>query len=317
MDREATMTIEGRLLDLVDSPLSDLTLEVWLGGQWMTNVSSDETGLFTAIYPVPADAELGPVSLEIRFTGTTFYLPSNATGTWTIYSPILVTVSMESPVAVGQNTTITGSVVDNQLAGIPGHTVELEVEGLIIATVVTNAEGGFTFLWNVPDTFSFGNHTLFANADAQGYYRSNTGNTSFFLAHRSDVTLIFDDGKDATRGNFWLLSGRLFDIDSVNNDGLSEMQLSLRLDDVEIATLVTESDGSWSTPILATSDLARGNHLFTIFFEGTEAHLGTRSNRHGNRMGQMQKSPSMQPLPTSWSVPIPPFGTDHTDWFSL
>ena len=277
VDREATMTIEGRLLDLVDSPLSDLTLEVWLGGQWMTNVSSDETGLFTAIYPVPADAELGPVSLEIRFTGTTFYLPSNATGTWTIYSPILVTVSMESPVAVGQNTTITGSVVDNQLAGIPGHTVELEVEGLIIATVVTNAEGGFTFLWNVPDTFSFGNHTLFANADAQGYYRSNTGNTSFFLAHRSDVTLIFDDGKDATRGNFWLLSGRLFDIDSVNNDGLSEMQLSLRLDDVEIATLVTESDGSWSTPILATSDLARGNHLFTIYFEGTEAHLGTQS----------------------------------------
>jgi hypothetical protein len=97
------------------------------------------------------------------------------------------------------------------------------------------------------------------------------------LAHRSDVTLIFDEGKDVTRGNFWALSGRLFDIDSVNNDGLSGMELSLRLDDVEIATFVTESDGSWSTLVPATSDLTRGNHLFTIFFEGTEAHLGTQA----------------------------------------
>ena len=277
VDREATMTLQGRLLDLVDAPLTNLTVEVWLDGQWMTNVSTDETGLFTAVYPVPADAQLGPLTLEIRFTGTTFYLPSNASGTWTVYSPILITVSMESPVAVGQNTTITGSVVDNQLTGVSGHIVDLEVEGLIIATIETDAEGRFTFDWNVPDTFGFGNHTLFANADAQGYYRSNSGNTSFFLAHRSDVTFIFDDGKDATRGNLWTLSGRLFDIDSVNNDGLSGMDLSLRLDDVEIATLITGDDGSWSTLVPATSDLARGNHIFTIYFEGTEAHLGAQA----------------------------------------
>ena len=195
VDREASMTIEGRLLDLVDAPLGNLTVEVWLGGQWMTNVTTDETGLFIAIYPVPADAPLGPISLETRFTGTTFYLPSDATGLWDIYSQILVQVEMESPVAVGQNTTITGTVVDNQLLGISGHTVDLEVEGLIIATLVTDSEGAFTFTWNVPDTFGFGNHTLFANVDAQGYYRSNTGNTTFFLAHRSDVTLILDDGK--------------------------------------------------------------------------------------------------------------------------
>jgi len=278
VDREATMTLEGRLLDLVDAPLPNLTVEVWLDGQWMTNVTTNGTGLFIAIYPVPAGAQLGPIPLEIRFTGTTFYLPSNASGTWTIYSPILVTVTMESPLAVGQNVTITGTVVDNQLIGISGHAVDLEVEGLIIATIVTDAEGEFTFAWNVPDTFGFGNQTLFANVDSQGYYRSNSGNTSFFLAHRSGMTFIFDNSKDATRGETWNLSGRLFDIDSVNNDGLSEMELSLRLDDVEIATLVTEGDGSWFTVVLATLDLARGNHLFTIYFEGTDAHLGTQAD---------------------------------------
>ena len=278
VDREASMTIEGRLLDLVDSPLGGLTVEVWLGGQWMTNVTTDGSGLFVAVYPVPADAPLGPISLETRFTGTTFYLPSNATGIWDIYSQILVQVEMESPVAVGQNTTITGSVADNQLVGVSGHTVDLEVEGLIIATLVTDSEGEFTFTWNIPDTFGFGNHTMYANVDAQGYYRSNSGNTTFFLAHRSDVTLVFDDGKDATRGNLWTLSGRLFDIDTVNNDGLSGMDLSLRLDDVEIQTLVTEEDGSWSAIVPATMDLTRGNHQFTIFFAGTDAHIGSQSS---------------------------------------
>ncbi|MBT5391237.1 MAG: transglutaminase domain-containing protein, partial [Euryarchaeota archaeon] len=103
VDREASMTLQGRLLDLVDSPLENLTVEVWLGGQWMTNVTTDDTGLFTAVYPVPSDAQLGPISLEIHFTGTTFYLPSNATGIWTVYSQVLVSVSMDTPVAVGQN----------------------------------------------------------------------------------------------------------------------------------------------------------------------------------------------------------------------
>ena len=75
----------------------------------------------------------------------------------------------------------------------------------------------------------------------------------------------------------WTLSGRLYDIDTVNNDGLSGMDLSLRLDDVEVASLVTESDGSWSALVPATMDLARGDHLFQIVFEGTEAHLGAQA----------------------------------------
>ena len=76
VNREEVMTIEGLLLDLVDNPLPNLTIEVWLDGDFMTNVDTDEDGLFTAIYPVSADAELGPVLLEIRFNGSTFYLPS-------------------------------------------------------------------------------------------------------------------------------------------------------------------------------------------------------------------------------------------------
>jgi len=63
----------------------------------------------------------------------------------------------------------------------------------------------------------------------------------------------------------------------VNNDGLADMELSLRLDDVELMTLTTQEDGSWSAIVPATMDLLRGDHLFTIYFEGTQAHLGAQS----------------------------------------
>ena len=103
VNREEVMTIEGILYDLVDNPLPNLTIEVWLDGEFMTNVDTDDNGVFTAVYPVPADAALGPVLLEIKFEGSSFYLPSYTNGTWNIFSHIVLTVEIPETVAVGQN----------------------------------------------------------------------------------------------------------------------------------------------------------------------------------------------------------------------
>ena len=272
-DRETTMTIQGRLLDVVDNPLPNMTIEIWLGGQWLTNTTTDEIGEFSAVHPVPADAPLGPVALETRFTGTVAYLPSNATGLWEIFSPVLVTVDISSPVAVNETVTITGSVVDNQLMGIANHEVQLVVEGIVINTLSTDDNGDFTFQWVVPDIFDFGNRTLVAEVAPQGYYRSGEGNVSFFLSHRSWVTLLFDDGIDATRGDTWELSGRLYDFDTVDRDGLVGFELLVQLDGNTLFTTTTGADGAWSATVPATMDLTRGDHTITVVFEGTQAHL--------------------------------------------
>ena len=276
-DRETTMTIQGRLLDLVDNPLANLTIEIWLGGQWLTNTTTDETGEFSAVHPVPADAQLGPVVLETRFTGTVAYLPSNASGLWEIFSPVLVTVDISSPVAVNQTVAITGSVVDNQLDGVPNHEVQLVVEGIVITTLTTDANGDFAFDWIVPDIFDFGNRTLVAEVAPQGFYRSGEGNTTFFLSHRSWVTLVFEDGIDATRGDTWELSGRLYDYDTVDRDGLVGFDLLINLDGTTLLTTTTGADGAWSATIPATMDLSRGAHTITVVFEGTQAHLAAQA----------------------------------------
>ncbi|MDA8530395.1 hypothetical protein N9K54_03600, partial [Candidatus Poseidonia alphae] len=155
-DRESTMTLEGQLVDLVDNSLPNLTIGIWLDGEWLTNTTTDENGYFIAVHPVPADAQLGPLSVEIRFTGTVAYLPSNATGVWEIFSPILVTVDMTSPVAVNETVTVSGTVVDNQLLGIAGHEVQLVVEGIVITSITTDENGAFSYDWFVPDIFGCG-----------------------------------------------------------------------------------------------------------------------------------------------------------------
>jgi protocatechuate 3,4-dioxygenase beta subunit len=272
-DRETTMTIQGRLLDVVDNPLSDMTIEIWLGGQWLTNTTTDELGEFSAVHPVPSDAPLGPVTLETRFTGTVAYLPSNASGLWEIFSPVLVTVDMSSPVAVNQTVSITGSVVDNQLVGVADHDVQLVVEGILIGTLITDSNGDFTFDWLVPDIFDFGNQTLVAEVAPQGYYRGGEGNATFFLSHRSWVTLLFEDGIDATRGDTWVLNGRLYDFDTVDREGLVGFELLVQLDGNTLFTTTTVADGAWSATVPATMDLERGDHTITVLFEGTQAHL--------------------------------------------
>ncbi len=275
VNREEVMTIEGLLLDLVDNPLPNLTIEVWLDGDFMTNVDTDEDGLFTAIYPVSADAELGPVLLEIRFNGSTFYLPSYTNATWNIFSHIVLSVEVPETVAVGQNITITGSVADNQLNPIAGHQVELIIEGITITSVTTDSSGAFSYDWTVSDLFEFGNRTITAYSGSQGYYRANSTNATFFLAHRADMTVSFDSNAQVTRGELWEMSGRLFDIDSLTNEGLENEILEIYLDGELVATTQTTTNGDWSAIIFATQDLSRGLHEIEIVFPGTLSHIGT------------------------------------------
>ena len=245
----------------------------------MTNVTTDATGLFTAVIPVPADAELGPISLDTRFNGTVFYLPSEASGTWTVFSQILVSVSVPSPLAVTDTTTITGSVLDNQLQPIEGHVVELKVDGFVLTQVTTGADGTYSYEWTVQDFFNFGDNLLEANVIAQGYYREGSANQSFFLAHRSAMTLEFDDGTDATRGDFWTFSGRLYDIDTVDQDGIDNENVLVYLDGEYVTTVTTGSDGTFAGQVFAGMDLERGNgHTIQVVFEGTQEHLSTLTN---------------------------------------
>ena len=96
-------------------------------------------------------------------------------------------------------------MVDNQLTGIPNHEVQLVVEGIVINTLPTDANGDFTYEWVVLDIFDL-NRTLVAEVAPQGYYRSGEGNVSSSSAIA--VVTLLEDGIDATGrylGSQWTL----------------------------------------------------------------------------------------------------------------
>ena len=278
VDREEALTVQGRLLDLVDNPLQSETIEIWLGGVFLTNVTTGSDGSFTAIHPVPADADLGPVLLETRFTGTLEYLPSSNNGTWNIYSKIAVQVNIDSPLAVEELTTLDGFVGDNQLNPLENMIVLVSVDGISIGNATTDENGNFTLTWQIPNIYADGNHTVTAEVPAQGWYRAGTGNTTFFLAHRTGMTVGISE-KDVTRDDFWEITGSLYDIDTALNDGLPGETITIYIGSEPVATVVTSLNGEFSTSIRAESSYSRGIHLMSFVFEGSSGHLPVEINQ--------------------------------------
>ena len=187
-------------------------------------------------------------------------------------------VNVESPLAVEQVTTIDGFVGDNLLNPLEGMTVLLSIEGVPIGNATTDANGNYTVDWQIPNIFADGEHVIDAIVPAQGWYRAGEGNTTFFLAHRTGITFTIADS-DATRDDFWDISGTLYDLDTALNDGLAGETILISIDGVQVGTAVTSINGEYSASIRADSAYDRGNHVMTLSFEGSPGHLPVSTNK--------------------------------------
>ena len=277
VNREDTITVQGRLLDVVDNPLEGETIEIWLGGTFITNVTTTADGSFTAFHPVLQNATLGPVILETMYSGSVEYLPSTNQGTWTIYSLINVEININSPLAVEEVTTITGFVGDNEMTPLENMLVVVSVEGIPLANLTTDENGTFSYDWLVPNIFTDGDHIILADVPAFGWYRAGQGESTFFLAHRTGITIDFDDN-DATRDDFWVISGSLYDIDTAGNEGLPSETIFIFVGGVQVGTATTGLNGDFSTTIRAESTYERGTHVMRFAFDGSAGHLPVETN---------------------------------------
>ena len=276
VNRDSALTISGKLVDIVDNALPSQQIDVYVEGEFRTSTQTDGNGDFTAVYVVDNDAELGANEVVVMFNASGFYLNSSTNGTWYIFSPIVVNVSIGERLSVGEPTNITGSVMDNNLEGVADLGVTLIVEGIIIGNVTTSGDGTFELLWVVDDRFADGANKLSAIVPAQGWYRAGQANTTFDLAHRSQINLEFDSGTEANRGGSWLLSGRLFDIDDASK-GLIGETVSIYLDDQLVMNTTTNLNGTWSAVLIANMDLSRGIHMINVDFAGSSGHLATNT----------------------------------------
>ncbi len=281
VDRGDTIWLNGTLEDIINIGLGNRALSVTLNGEYYSVASTDMNGAFNIPVIIPTETPLGPAEIGVAFAGEEFYLSSGANGTWVLYSPITITLVTNESVAINENMTITGTVLDNNLDPVFNHTLLLEIGGLVIASdVVTDANGSFTVVWRV-QTLGIGEHVLSAYADSQDYYRAGTGNTTFFVAHESKMTSSFTSSQSAVRGMKWDLEGRLYDDDDINRAGIPGQVVDIYLDGVFSSSVLTDENGYWSGSITIAYEAMRGEHNISMFYAGNQTFMPSESNLTG------------------------------------
>ena len=256
-----------------------MTIGIYLDNVFLTNVTSNVDGTFDVFYPVPSDMTLGPVTMDVQFTGAEFYLGSSATVDWQVYSPVNIDIAPTDAVAIGDQVTISGTVRDNLPAGwIAGHNVDIRVGGMLIGNASTDSNGVWSLNWTIPSSMALGNHTIDVFAPAQGWYRSGEANSSLWVAHHSAISLSAENGGDATRGFDWTLNGRLYDSDVVGLPGISDATIQIALDGASFTTLTTDENGNFSVTIPVDMSSNRGDHIVTALYAGAPSWLGSETN---------------------------------------
>ena len=175
-DRETTFTISGVLVDIMDTPLAGQTILLRENATdvALTTTTTDGNGRFSLNYYLPNDATLGPNVFDIIYNASGFYLASDTSSTWNVFSPVIVTVTLPEAMAVGDEVTINGTVSDNILQPVSSLDISLLVESLPIGNGTSNNSGGYLVNWLVDDRFQDGLNTLVVEVPAQGWYRFGT-----------------------------------------------------------------------------------------------------------------------------------------------
>ncbi|MAE38689.1 MAG: hypothetical protein CL969_03530 [Euryarchaeota archaeon] len=279
VDREGLLIIDGTLFDIVDNPLGNQTLEIWFDNTRLTNVTTDSEGNFQVFFPVPQDSPLGTQMMEIKYTGSTFYLPSETNTTWDVYSAVNVALILPLEIAINDDITIQGTVRDNLPEGwLFNHSLEVRFNGTLLGNAYSDIDGVWSIEWTIPNNIGLGSHPIEVYSPAQGWYREASANGTIWVAHHASLLLTSDDNGEATRGTFWNVSGRLYDSDEVGLPGISGRSIDIMLDGVFVDTVTTDSFGEFELLVPVSMVSARGEHTLTGHYSGEASWLATNES---------------------------------------
>ena len=278
VDRNELVLIEGQLTDGIGRSIPNRDLTANIDGQFLTDLSVNDTGYFSIFVPISPNMELGPRIISVEFQGEEFILSSNSTTIFIVHGPVYPSVDVLNTVAVGDKLDIGGKVKDNLYEGwLSNHTLELFIDGILIGITTSDSDGSWKYEWIIPESLDVGNHTFTVLAPEQGYHRQGATNTNLTIAYHSVISINIDS-QYSTRGNKWNFSGRLYEGDTPYQLGLNQRNIIVYLDNVEISIIETNDDGSFNYSHSLGYQISRGVHEIKFFFTGETFYLPTSTN---------------------------------------
>jgi hypothetical protein len=151
------------------------------------------------------------------------------------------------------------------------------VDDVFIGVTLSDENGSWEIIWNIPEALTVGNHSILAAAPQQGYYRSSSVEQILSIAYHTAISLQIEQ-PSVTRGGTWELVGRLYDDDTLGAPGLEGRIVHASLDGEQILSTTVGASGIFSFDIPVESSLPRGEHDLSVSFDGEELYLPTTSN---------------------------------------
>lgn len=152
----------GRLYRLGDSvTLAGRTLVFKVEGTQVGTATTDANGFGTFLYSIPDTLSAGDHAFTVEFAGDANYNAGSVSSTLTVSKADTSLSRLTAAGKVGQTVKL-GSrlkrLTDN--AVLVGKTVTIKLEGTVVGTVTTGADGVGYVLFTIPNTLSAGDHVF-------------------------------------------------------------------------------------------------------------------------------------------------------------
>ncbi|MCX6377948.1 MAG: Ig-like domain-containing protein [Armatimonadetes bacterium] len=227
-------------------------------GTGATNVN----GYAQFAYRISDTLSTGSHVLTADFAGDTDYAASSATGTLTALATNTTLSSVSLSGTIGQTQVFKFRLKrTSDLNGVVGQTVLCSVDGSVVGTATTDAQGFAIYAYAIPE-LSAGSHTLTANFDGTSQYAASSSSGTLTVA-KSNTKLPTDQITGAQSSSVNLIA---YLKRSTDGSRLAGRTVTFKVDGVAVGTATT--DGSGVATFTYTLNLTVGTHKITTSFAG-------------------------------------------------
>ena len=250
------INITGKLEDEFHNPIKDAYVNVTVGDKTET-VKTDENGIYTLPYKTTT---VGTVNVKVEYPGDEKYNNASAEDTFEVVTnKATLTVVVPTETKVGENTTINGTVTDengNPIASLP---VNVTVNGKTYPTT-TDENGHYTVPVN--NTVAGMNNVTVTAGNESVEVKSAKDS---FLGSKYDTNITLDTINDTLLYDDAVISGRLVD---ENGNPVANRKINITVDG-ESNTVETDDNGYYTYKVPTTSV---GAKLVTVEFDGDDKY---------------------------------------------
>ncbi len=236
-----SVTLKGTLTRADNGdPVSGKTLDFAVDGTGVGSAVTDGSGVATLSYTIPEGSGVGDRTITVSFAGDTEYNASTGNGTLTVQKTTTKTYATNRTGTIGAVVDLRGYLYRTTDSGpIAGRTIEFRVEGTVVGSGVTGADGKATYNYRVEEGAGAGTRTITADFLGDTTYFPSTGSGTLTV-NKADTTISGLD-RTGTFGSVVQLKGYLRR--TTDLAWVVGRTLTFQIDGTDVGTGVTNSSG--------------------------------------------------------------------------